>query len=96
MIPEEAYNAGKLLDELRPGVEEVLQELAKCWPDVIPTCPSQSLRARRAVEALNAVLSLSREEKAKDMRQKQKLREFLAVHETVTLMESRWRESQSK
>jgi hypothetical protein len=60
MIPATAYDAGQLLDELRPGIEEILSGLARRWPDKIPTCQSQSLRALRGLPLLEAFSKLRR------------------------------------
>ena len=42
------YDAGALLDKMRPDMETLLNGLAVIYKEEMPTCPSQSYRADRA------------------------------------------------
>lgn len=97
MIPDEAYNAGKLLDAMRPEAEKLLEECRKMFGIHMPECQSQSHRAIRALHLL--------EGKIKEMHLvgapidfitplfhlRERLEKFMAVHQTVCLLETRYR-----
>ena len=88
--PAGAYNAGDLLDRMRPGAEVILEDIAKQFPHSIPTCPSQSLRAKRAIEIIEYHLNapiISLGARLKYFRLIASLNFFLAVHQTVVAME---------
>lgn len=73
----------ELLAEMRFDIESDLQELAKLYPDKIPTCPSQSHRALRALECVSTANKLDR----KLLRYRARLKDFLAVHRSVVLLQ---------
>ena len=75
----------EMFSEMRFNVEGVLRELAQEFPD-IPTCESQSHRAMRALDEL-AKVKMTRAR----FRQIDQLKDFLAVHRAVTLLEQRER-----
>lgn len=97
MIPDEAYNAGKLLDAMRPEIEKLLEE--QCRPMFgkwLHSCPSQSHRAIRAREMVNErVDQLHKagapiDEVTPMYRIRERLEIFLAVHQAVCLLEKRY------
>lgn len=94
------YNAGELLDIMRFDVEGILVECKTMFGDEMPTCQSQSHRAKRALDLIEQRQKEFRETKeAKNWdkfmrlsRMRNRLEAFLAVHETVCIMERRERD----
>lgn len=86
------YDAGKLLTSLRPEVEKILMEVYEELDDQLPTCPSQSMRARAAIRAIdNTSISNPAERleyRVRWWRKKNMLEFFLACHAVVTHMEN--------
>lgn len=93
-LPDEAYNAGKLLDAMRPGVEKLLEECRQMFGKHIPGCPSQSHRAIRALQLLDARVKYLHLAGAPCdavtplYHLRERLEKFLAVHQTVCLLET--------
>jgi hypothetical protein len=78
------YDAGEFLESMRPDVEEVLNICAIRFGDCIPSCSSQHARAIACATAI-------RRDPFKligGFRLLRVLNNFLAVHATVTIMES--------
>jgi hypothetical protein len=96
-LPDEAYNAGKLLDAMRPEVEKLLEE--HCRPlfhSSLPSCRSQAHRAIRAIHLLNERVDALHHIGAPCDRiselycLRERLEKFLSVHRTVCLLEARY------
>jgi len=84
------WRADLLLERMRPKVEEILQELQKEFPDAPHTgAPSQSLRAHSYVHIITRCMKEGDYSMwlAKMLRHRTRLEEFLAVHETVRILE---------
>jgi len=83
-------DAGDLLDVMRPEISSILRNLTVYMGDDMPTCTSQSLRARRAVEWLDERMKESKLGMGQWFelnRHRSRLKDFLAVHRTVTMLE---------
>ncbi len=97
-----SYDAGELLDLMRFDAEGLLMEAKHLFGDKIPTCESQSHRAIRALEQIEIRLSQIMAqtqpgdgvmEKVSPLyRLRERLEKFLAVHETVAILERRCRD----
>lgn len=95
------YDCGKLLDEMRPEVEALLEESKAMFGDRIPTCDSQSHRALRALDCIKEKRDEIRGEKLavwwpkymRITRISNRLEKFLAVHDAVNILERRTRDS---
>lgn len=87
--------AEELLEQLRPGIEEILEKARDKFGDEIPTCTSQSLRAIRALEAIDQFLSMQRlmglsvmeKENYRIHSWRAPLKDFLCVHRAVVLIQ---------
>lgn len=88
------YDAALLLDLYRPSVEHALKAVAERFPGRISECPSQSLRAKQAVEMLHDEwrgmgIQSDWELRRKLMRYHDYLSDFLAIHRTVCIFEQK-------
>ena len=96
LLSGEDYRADLLLEAMRPAVCDVLEEVEKLMPGELPTCPSMSQKATVAIRAidkfvltpepLSAVVQ-SLEERVMLNSLRRKLEEFMAVWNTVNIME---------
>lgn len=91
------YNAGELLDELRPGIELLLAEAVPMFrPDGISAAPSQSLRARQVIGMIDdSFRTFDFDKRMRLIQIKIQLEQFLAVHTTVTMLERRARDKRA-
>jgi hypothetical protein len=78
------YHAGELLESMRESVETVLQICAVRYREM-PTCSSQSFRARDARDLIIA----DRVKSFSSIKFIRILSDFLAVHRTVSLLEQK-------
>lgn len=91
------YDAGDLLDLMRFDVEGILLECRTMFGDEMPTAPSQSHRANRALSLIACAATQARAEGDKTRlfrlyKMRNRLERFLAVHETVRILEMRDRD----
>lgn len=81
------YDAGKLLESMRENVEHVLTICATRFKHM-STCTSQSVRAIEAVDYLTGELRDAARRTITGMKMRRILRNFLAVHKTVEILET--------
>jgi hypothetical protein len=79
----------ELLAVQRFNIEGILIELMKIYD--LPTCESQSLRAKRALEAVDTALAAKPafSHFKKLLRHRDALSDFLAVHRTAELLDGK-------
>lgn len=96
------YNAGELLDLMRMEIEWLLIDCKSLFPGLIPDCLSQSHRAKRALDLIREKMERLRDEDTdietvrrsifRLIRIRTRLEKFLAVHETVNILERKHRD----
>lgn len=85
-----AMRADRLLQRMRPKIEETLQECAKRFGSLMPTCQSQRTRAQRAYNLIKESVEKDRSPTKGWLEWSHtlvKLGEFLSVHDTVRILE---------
>lgn len=92
--PGVSYDAGELLDRMRPKVEECLKLCAQEFGEKMSNAPSQSMRASCAIPLLREAIRLERALSGSSgdyvvnrTRRVILLEDFMRVHHTVSMME---------
>lgn len=90
--PGTDYRADVLLDQMRPAVNDVLEDVEKMLPGTLPHCPSMSQKAIMAIRAIDKMTGedmpmtpLLWRSKLNSLRGE--LEDFMAVWNTVNIME---------